>query len=132
MSQRPSAVSLMLCDQVIFEEGTQKPYLLGVFTGLAVEIFPTPPQKLDVFAALTDGSGDVTMTMSVVHLEVNQEIYEQQLRVHFPDPLRLVNLRFRVRQVIFDVPGTYLFALTVDDEEIAARRLRVYQIGETP
>jgi hypothetical protein len=74
MSQRPSAVSLMLCDQVIFEEGTQKPYLLGVFTGLAVEIFPTPPQKLDVFAALTDGSGDVTMTMSVVHLEVNQEI----------------------------------------------------------
>jgi hypothetical protein len=34
--------------------------------------------------------------------------------------------------VIFDVPGTYLFALTVDDEEIAARRLRVYQIGETP
>jgi hypothetical protein len=122
----------MLCDQVIFEEGTHKPYLLGIFTGRAVESFPSPPQRLDAFAALTDGSGDVAITLSVVRLEDNQEIYALPMEVHFPDPLSLVNLRFRVRQLTFESPGTYLFALTVDDEEIAARRLRVYQIGGTP
>jgi hypothetical protein len=132
MSQRPSAVSLMLCDQVIFEEGTQKPYLLGIFTGVAVDGFPTPAQRFDVFAALTDGSGEVALTLSVVHLDVNQEIYTQQLAMRFTDPLRVVNLRFRVRQLIFEAPGTYLFALHVDEEEIAARRIRVYQTGETP
>src|SRR2546421_1735564 len=110
MSQRPSAVSLMLCDQVVFEEGTQKPYLLGVFTGVAVDSFPTAPQRFDVFAALTDGAGDVTMTLSVVHLDTNEEIYAQRMAVHFADPLRVVNLRFRVRQLIFDAAGTYLFA----------------------
>jgi len=75
MSQRPNAISLMLCDQVIFERGTQKPYLLGVFTGVAVDSIPTPPQRFDIFAALTDGLGDVTITLSVVHLDTNREIY---------------------------------------------------------
>ena len=54
-SQKPRPISLMLCDQVIFEQGTQKPYLLGVFTGLAADCFPTAPQRFDIFAALTDG-----------------------------------------------------------------------------
>jgi len=49
------------------------------------------------------------------------------LTVSFPDPLRVVNLRFRVRQLIFDAPGAYLFALTADDHELAARRVRVYE-----
>lgn len=132
MPQRPSAISLMLCDQVVFEQGTQKPYLLGVFTGVAADSFPTVPQRFDIFAALTDGLGDVAMTLTVVHLETNQEIYSQRMAVSFPDPLRVINLRFRVRQLTFRLPGTFLFALMVDDEEIATRRVRVYQIGELP
>jgi hypothetical protein len=130
MPQSPSAISLMLCDQVVFEQGTQKPYLLGVFTGVAADSFPTVPQRFDIFAALTDGLGDIMITLTVIRLDTNEEIYNQRMTVEFPDPLRVVNLRFRVRQLIYDVPGTYLFALTVEDEEIAARRVRVYQVGE--
>jgi hypothetical protein len=105
MPQRPSAVSLMLCDQAVFEQGTQKPYLLGVFTGIAVERFPTPPQRLDAFAALTDGQGDVTMTLSVVHLDTNHESYTETRGLHFPDPLGIMNVRFRIRRLIFDAPA---------------------------
>jgi hypothetical protein len=132
MAQRPSAISLMLCDQVVFERGTEKPYLLGVFTGVAVDRVPTAPQRFDIFAALTDGLGDVTMTLSVVHLETNQEIYTQKLTVSFPDPLQVDNLRFRVRQLTYAASGTYLFALTAGDEELAARRVRVYGSGGSP
>ena len=132
MPQRPNAINLMLCDQVVFEQGTQKPYLLGVFTGVAAQQFPTAPQRFDLFAALTDGVGKVTITLTVVHLDTNEEIYAQQMAVEFLDPLQLVNLRFRVRQLMFDAVGTFLFALTMDDQEIAARRVRVYQVGESP
>jgi hypothetical protein len=131
MPQRPSAISLMLCDQVIFEQGTQKPYLLGVFTGVAADSFPTVPQRFDIFVALSDGQGRVPMTLSVVHLDTGLEVYSQKLTVRFPDPLRVVNLRFRIRQLILDEPGTYLFALMIDDQELAARRVRVYQKGES-
>ena len=132
MPQRPSAVSLMLCDHVVFEQGALKPYLLGVFNGVATDRFPTAPQRFDVFAALTDGLGAVRMTLRVMHLETDQEIYAQQMNVTFPDPLRIVNMRLRVRRLVYDVSGNYLFALTADDQEIAASRVRVYQSGGAP
>lgn len=126
MPQKPSAIALMLCDQVVIEQGTLKPYLLGVFTGIAASSFPTGPQRLDVFAALTDGLGHVTIVLTVIHLETNKQIYAQEMQMDFPDPLQIINLRFRVRRLVFDEGGTYLFALTVNDQEIAARRVRVY------
>jgi hypothetical protein len=46
--------------------------------------------------------------------------------------LQFINLRFQVRQLKYDVTGTHLFALTADGQEIAARRIRVYRIGESP
>jgi hypothetical protein len=132
MPQRPIALSLMLCDQVVFEQGTQKPYLLGVFTGIVADSFPTTPQRFDLFAALTDGQGDVMMKLQVMHLDSNQEVYSQQMTVRFAGPLEIINLRFRVRQLVYDSVGTYLFTLTVDDEEIASRRVHVHERGQSP
>jgi hypothetical protein len=105
---------------------------LGVITGVAADTFPTAPQRFDIFAALTDGQGEVTITLSVVHLDTNQETYSQRMTVRFPDPLRVVNLRFQVRQLIIDAAGTYLFALMLADQEIAARWVPAYQVGESP
>jgi hypothetical protein len=51
------------------------------------------------------------------------------MNVAFPDPPKVVNLRLRVRQLTFDMEGIYLFSLEVDDEEVAARRVRVYARG---
>ncbi len=97
-----------------------------MFTGVAVDAVPSPPQRFDIFVALTDGLGDVTMTLSVVHLETNEEVYSQKLTVRFPDPLQIVNLCFRIRKLIYESLGSYLFVLTADDQELAARRVRVY------
>jgi hypothetical protein len=61
----------MLCDQVVYEQGTQKPFLLGVFNGIAADSFPAGPQRFDIFVALTDGLGEVPMTLSIVHLDTH-------------------------------------------------------------
>ena len=127
MPQWPSAVSLMLCDQVIFEHGTQKPNLQGVFTGVAVDGIPTSPQRFDIFAALTDGLGEVPLSLRVLRLDTDEQIYAQKLKVTFPSPLQVVNLRIRVRHLIYRAVGTYLFALIANDQELAARRVRVYK-----
>lgn len=132
MKQLPKEISLMVCDQVVFEERTQKPYLLGVFTGVAASKFPTLPQRFDAFAALTNGQGSVTIKLSVVDLKTDQEIYAKSMAVDFPDPLRVVNVRLRVRELVYETAGTYLFTLTADGEEIAARRILVYDVGGSP
>jgi hypothetical protein len=130
MAQPPSAITLMLCDQVVFEQGTQKPYLLGVFTGVAADHFPTVPQRFDVFAALTDGVGDVTIHLRVTHLDSSQEVYARKMKIKFPDPLRIINLRFRFRHLVYEQAGTYLYALLIADHEIAARRVLVYDVED--
>ncbi len=132
MLQRPKALGITLCDQVIFEEVTQKPSLIGSFTGVAIDHFPSVAQRFDVFAALTDGLGDATIDVVVTHLETERQIYAQSMQFRFPDPLKVINLRFRVRTCSFPEAGTYLFSLCVDGEEIAQRRLLVYLAEELP
>ncbi len=129
--QRPAALGLLLCDQLIIEQRTQKPSAIGIFTGITTDRFPSSPQRLDVFAALTDGLGDGTIDLLVTQLEGDQQIFAQSMEMTFPDPLKVVNVRFRFRQLSFPSPGVYVFALVVDGEEIAQRRIHVYQ-GEEP
>jgi hypothetical protein len=130
MIQPPKAIGLFLCDQVVIDRDTQKPCLIGCFAGKAVEDFPSGPQKFDVFAALTDGLGDVIIDLTVTHLDMDQEIYSRQLPFRFPSPLKVVHLYFRVRTCEFPAPGNYLVTLAVGETEVASCRLRVYQQGE--
>jgi hypothetical protein len=127
MNQRPRALGLMLCDQVLFEEGTLKPCAIGVFTGMAVEHFPSGRSRFDVFAALTDGLGSGTIDLVAIRMETDEQVYAQSTNLNFPHPLQVVNLRFRVRRLSFPAAGSYLFTLLADGEEIAHRRIRVYQ-----
>lgn len=125
--QPPKALGLFLCDRVIVDRDTSKPCLIGCFTGMAVNDFPSGPQQFDVFAALTDGLGSVTMDLTVTHLDSEKEVYARRLPVRFPDPLRVVQIRYRILDCDFPVAGVYLVALSIADVEIAACRVRVYQ-----
>jgi hypothetical protein len=126
MIQPPKALGLFLCDQVIFDRDTQKPSLIGCFAGMAVSEFPSGPQRFDTFAALTDGHGPVTIDLTVTHLDTEEQIYTRSVGVAFPDPLRVIHLRYRVGDCSFPDSGSYMVTLSVADAEIAHCRLRVY------
>jgi hypothetical protein len=130
--QRPGVLGIILCDQVLFEQGTQKPTLVGVFTGIGATGFPTVPQRFDLYAALTDGLGQGAVDLVVDRLEPEERIWNQRMELSFPDPLRVINLRFRFRQLSFPAPGSYVFALQVGGEEIAQRRVQVRQVEDLP
>ncbi len=66
MTQPPSALSLILCDQVIFEHETRKPTVVGIFTTITCPHFPSPPKTVDVFAMVTDGIGCVNLEMVIL------------------------------------------------------------------
>jgi hypothetical protein len=123
--QRPAALGLMLCDQVIVERETGKPTLVGVFTALACSQFPSTPRPFDVFAALTDGQGHVALDLVVSEIETEEQLSAQSLEQDFPDPLQVVNVRFRFRALSFPAAGNYLFELLAEGESICHRRLVV-------
>jgi hypothetical protein len=41
MTPKPVAIGLLLCDRVIVDKDSNSPSAIGIFTGLAVESFPS-------------------------------------------------------------------------------------------
>jgi hypothetical protein len=128
MTPPPVALSLMLCEQIIVDHQTRNTSPINIFTGLAVEGFPSSPQRFSAFATLTNGRGEGIIKLVANRLDTGEQIYEQEYSLRFPDPLLVVNVNLRVRTISFPVAGRYEFVLLVDNEPIAQRTLRVYQM----
>jgi hypothetical protein len=123
----PVAVGLMLCDQVIVDKDTNKPCLIGIFTGLAVQDFKAP-QKFSAFVALTNGRGQVSVDLIGFRLDNGDQVYKQSFAVVFPDPLTVVNMNIRVRSLVFSAPGWYDFVIRIRGEPVSQRRIHVYSL----
>jgi hypothetical protein len=126
MTPDPTALALMLCEQVIVDQQSQNPSPINIFTGLAVDGFPSSPQRLSVFAALTDSQGSGNMELRCLRLDTGEQFYAQHYLVEFPDRATIVNVHIRLRNIRFPVAGSYDFVLVIDNHWIAQRRLRVY------
>jgi hypothetical protein len=131
MTPKPVVIGLLLCDRVIVDKDTNSPSAIGIFTGLAVERFPFESQRFSVLAVLTDAQGDGTGKMVVYRLDEHwlrqEEIYATEHTIRFPDRFAVINFNLRVRTIRFPAPASYEFVLFIDRDEIAHRRVRVYQ-----
>jgi hypothetical protein len=56
-----------------------------------------------------------------------EEIYATEHTIRFPDRFAVINFNLRVRNIQFPVPASYEFVLFIDSDEVAHRRVRVYQ-----
>jgi hypothetical protein len=123
MTPKPVAIGLILCDRVIVDKDTNSPSAAGIFTGLAVEEFPTESQRFSALAMLTDSQGDGRIRLAVFRFDehwLRQEgIYATAHAIQFPDRFAVVNFNLRVRTIRFPAPGSYEFVLFVDADEVA-------------
>jgi hypothetical protein len=129
--QRPSTLSVLLCDQMLFERDTNKAILVGVFNRIHFSDFPSPFRPFDVHAAVTDGQGRVTLDLVITQLTTEEQIAALSLELNFSDPLFILNVRFRFRMVSFPAPGIYLVELLADGTAVGHTRLEVLEL-ETP
>lgn len=134
MAPRPTALGLAICETIIVDSRTGNPSLIGIFTGRAVDKFPSEPIRFSVPAFLTGAAGEGKIELRVIRLATGMQIYQQNGKVSFSDQTDIVNAFFHVRKIRFPQAGFYLFQLLIDDELVPAaqRRLRVYRIAEEP
>lgn len=119
MIQRPSAVGLILCEQVIIEEKSRNVTVVNSMSRLVCRAFPSLPQRLVVGALLRDGLGQGRMTLIVSRSDTPEDFYERSWSVNFLDPLRDIRLIVRLHDPTFPVPGRHQFSLLADGESIA-------------
>ncbi len=119
MIQRPNAVGLILCHQVIVEAITGNVTLVNSFSRLKAAKFPTLPKELLVYAMLTDGMGPLKLSLIVSRLDNLEDILVQSGDALFTDPLHERRLYIHLHVVRFPVRGKYQVSLLANDEWVA-------------
>jgi len=125
MIQRPSAVSLVLCDDILIEHNTKSATLIRCFNKLTFRSFPTGPRPFWVYAMLTDGLGPVPLSLSITRLDTMERVYDRSWQMTFSDPLRIVKVPFHVGSCSFPVATRYEIVLSAGNEALAATVLTV-------
>jgi hypothetical protein len=125
MTPPPLAVGRIVCEKAIIEEGTRDITLVGALPKVIVERFPSQSRSFFIYALLTNGLGPAKIDIVVTHLETDQEVYTRQYVGRFPDRLAELRLLAHLRDLSFFAAGSYLFALLVDGDLVAQRRVLV-------
>jgi len=113
----PSLLAILLCDQVIIEQGTGKKILVGVFEEIRS---PSEPivQRVGFFARMTDLEGRYGFAIKVVRVAAEGEIVVAGGGIQMEQPIadRLLNVDIALNvPAIFPNFGMYEFQLFAND-----------------
>jgi hypothetical protein len=123
MAQIPTVIGLLVCEKAIVEEGTKNVSLVNCFTRLKLGVFPAERTPFAVYAALTDGVGDIALTLVVERLDTLEEVFRESRTLGFADRLQEVRFLFRVTNCSLPVAGLYDVILFAGQSELARHRI---------
>lgn len=130
MAQKPVAIGMLLCDQVIVEEGTRNVTLVNCFTQKPVRRLPSDPFSFIVFSILTDGLGEFQLSVVIQRLDDLEEVYVRSIVVRFTSPLQEARCMLQCSDCSLPVFGGYQVTLLADDEPLARRKLYIISAEE--
>lgn len=124
MSQRPVAISMLLCEQVIVDVKTRNATPVNCFNTRHLEAIPGHV-SFTALVWLTDGMGEVIAEVIVERLDSMEEVFRVEEILNFANPLQEMRCAVRIRRCPIPVAGYYLLSLIIDREVIADRRFAV-------
>ncbi len=127
MSQRPVAIGMLLCEQVIIEEKTRNATPVNCFRRRAAKHFPSEASPFMVFAMLTDGLGEMPLEIVIERLDTFEEVYRRSFPARFPSPLQEVRCLLRIGDCSFPIAGHYQVTLLVDNGFVAQRKMILFE-----
>ncbi len=129
----PALKSLLLCDQIIQEMGTQKKSLIGVFHNIQAPRFPCTHPTLALYASLTDAAGAYTIEVRLVHLATGNELASATLPpLEVRDRLAPAEICIQMQLLQFPAAGKYEVQLFANGDPIGARDFTVSQAEAQP
>jgi hypothetical protein len=125
----PVAKSIILCDDVVPDPGTDKVHLIGVFDAIhprSDQPFPHRHPAFAVFLQLTDGEGQALGQVRARRADSDQTVFSSpEHPIQYRDRLQLKSVCFRLRNCPFPVPGLYWIQFLYDGQLVAEQRLRL-------
>lgn len=130
MIKVPLALGMIFCKSFTVDPVTNQTSLVGLFSSMRFDSFPTRSAKMAIFTYLTDGAGEGEMRLEIQRLFANQPaqwIWRQSRWTKFPDnPLLPIPVVFVTEKGLrFPAPGEYLVQLTIDGVVVTERLLSI-------
>ena len=130
--QAPYVLAMLICDAVHRDPGTGKPTIIGCFGTIGAAQFPAAHPFMTVYVELTDGRGQVPLTLRLVDSDEDSEIFRAETEVNMSDPLAIVVTAFGINGAIFPKAGEYRMQLLAGTERLLERRLLLLQLPGGP
>ena len=111
----PSVIAMLLCDQVIAEQTTNKKSLIGVFDNFYSLVFPAILPRIAVYVKMADAGGDYLFKLRVVKLKDETLIAEIGIQARVADRSQYSELALNMGNVAFPEAGKYEFQLYMGD-----------------
>lgn len=115
---------MIICDQVIREEGTKKISLVGLFNTIHAKSFPCVHPKMHIYIALTEFTGVANCELKFSD-EANQIITQLKGPMNFPDKLAIAEINFQINNLPLPKPGLYHFDFFVEGQLMCHRKFMV-------
>jgi len=107
----PSVVAMLICDQVINEEGTNKKSLIGVFENFNSHVFPALMPRLAVYVKVVDAQGAYLFKLRLVRLKDESLVAEFGIQANISDSSHHSELAINMGNLPIAEPGKYEFQL---------------------
>jgi hypothetical protein len=65
----PSVLAMLVCDQIITEQGTNKKSLIGIFQRVQSPIFPVVIPRFGIYVKMVDVEGTIEFKLRIVKLD---------------------------------------------------------------
>jgi hypothetical protein len=126
----PQVLAMVICDMVIDDRISGKKSLIGLFDAIASTSIPCTVNELHVFLALTDGYGNLNTRLRCVKASNDEELFNTEQEVSFPDPLAVVEMNLGFCGCEFPEAGEYRFQLWADQSLLCERKFHVSLVEE--
>ncbi len=125
------ASPLLFCDLAYVEPVSSKTTLMGIFTGLRANRFPSPFRSFTVFAMVRGDPGENgSFGFACIDAETDEVLYQEPERyVIFTEGHETLPLTLPISEFRFPQQGWYRFVLTFAGETIAENKLFVREVS---
>ena len=124
----PTVTAMLVCDQIVVEQGTNKKSLIGVFEVINALGFPTFVPRLSVYVRLVDASGKYPFKLRLVKLKDETMVADVDLEANISDQAHASELVFNFIGLGIPEPGKYEFQLYTRDIYLHRVTMEIQQV----
>ena len=128
-NEKPIGIALIVCDQIVVDDSTDKRSLFGLFNSVRSSSFPITLTHLSVFASITNINGNVRLELKCVDETHSDPLLAVPCNASSNNPCNVLDIAFDFDNFSFPRPGLYCFEIQWEEEIILSTRFNVLRLS---